>query len=74
MSRNKPNHPRRPRRETHPVAEVLRALAGEHIPGGCDHCAAYTKTTGNIDHPTVFMTTVHHDVDCVRLAEMEAGR
>ena len=73
MSRHKPNHPRRPRRKTNPVSELLRGLVGEQVPGGCDHCDAFIKTTSDIEHPDFFLTTVHHDDDCPWLATYEKG-
>lgn len=42
--------------------EILQALAGHTIPGGCDHCQAHQTITDA--GCSVHVLTVHHDDTC----------
>ena len=44
------------------VTEVLGAITGRRIPGGCDDCTAYQTVQQHT--PGVFVLTVHHDDTC----------
>ncbi|MFI2375638.1 hypothetical protein ACH5AO_11290 [Streptomyces sp. NPDC018964] len=69
MGRIKVNKPRRPRRTTTPVEQELRALVGERIPGGCDHCNADQVLKSDVSAPGIFMLNVQHNDGCRWYAE-----
>ncbi|MGW3588200.1 hypothetical protein [Streptomyces fungicidicus] len=64
MGRYKPGKPRRPRRTASLVEQDLRALVGEEITGGCDHCHAVQRMREDIEHPGIFVLGVHHEDGC----------
>lgn len=45
-----------------PARDLLQALAGQRIPGGCEDCAAYQ--TVDASQAPVFAIRVHHDDTC----------
>ena len=50
------------------IGEVLAALIGQRIPGGCDDCDAY-QTMQTVDG--IFILSVHHDDTCPTLHRIE---
>jgi hypothetical protein len=50
-----------------PIHDLLAALDGAHIPGGCDDCDAYQ--TLETEGSGVSVLTVHHDASCPRWNE-----
>lgn len=55
---------------TNPVSEMIRAMDGARVPGGCDGCDAYQ--TMHADHlgANAHAVIVHHDDWCPTLAQM----
>ena len=52
------------------MKDVLAALIGQQIPGGCEQCADPYQTV--VRHPTgSWILTVHHDDDCPFLANYQ---
>lgn len=57
----------RGQRTTTLVEQNLRAVVGEVVHGGRDHCAGYQQMREDVSHhPGIFMLGVHHDVGCER--------
>jgi hypothetical protein len=48
-----------------PIRDLLAALDGASLPGGCDDCDAYQ--TVETEGGGVTVLTVHHDAACPRL-------
>jgi hypothetical protein len=53
------------------VANLLRALIGERLDGGCDDCTAWHEFVE--DTPDIFDLLVHHDPTCPQLRPQVAG-
>lgn len=69
------NHAGRPRPRRDPratLADVLGALDGGHVPGGCDRCDAVQSPC--VVGRGVWRLDIFHDDACPLLAEMEARR
>jgi hypothetical protein len=51
-----------------PIADMVRAYAGQQIPGGCDRCDAYQTVIPDGLGPNAHLLRVHHDDWCPALA------
>jgi hypothetical protein len=57
-----------------PVSEMIAALDGAEIPGGCDECDAFQVVHARAGHRDVHVIRVFHDDDCPVLAAIERAR
>jgi hypothetical protein len=55
-----------------PLADILCRLAGQEIPGGCEHCMATQTVAADSEHPCVWHLYVHHDDSCPTYAAIRA--
>jgi hypothetical protein len=60
------------RPKVHPITNLLGAMDGAEIPGGCDQCDAVQKV--RMDSALVFIIDVFHDEDCPTLTAMQKRR
>lgn len=61
------NHPNPP--HSTPVSDMIAALDGLRIPGGCDDCDAYQEIHARDGHPNLHRIRVFHDEWCPTLAK-----
>jgi hypothetical protein len=54
-----------------PIVELFEAVAGQHLPGGCDRCDAFQVVT--MLGSGLASLVVHHDDDCPALRALAAG-
>jgi hypothetical protein len=63
-----------PAGDASPVSDVIAALDGAQIPGGCDLCDAYQVVQARaFGNRNIHMVKVHHDDWCPVLAAHQAG-
>jgi hypothetical protein len=53
-----------------PLHELVAALAGAKVYGGCDECNAYQTVKADPDFPSLVHLYVHHDDWCPFLARI----
>ncbi|HEY5304559.1 MAG TPA: hypothetical protein VIJ86_10940 [Acidimicrobiales bacterium] len=51
--------------------DLFKSLEGSEIPGGCDQCDAFQRTSEVI--PGVWSVTIVHDDDCPFMRAKKAG-
>jgi hypothetical protein len=66
------SNPSKPGRPANPVINMLGALDGAELPGGCASCDAYQRVRNA--GGGVFVIDVYHDDDCPVLAAKEASQ
>jgi hypothetical protein len=60
--------------QPNPVSEMIAALDGAQIPGGCDQCDAYQVVQARAGHRDVHVVRVFHDDDCPVLLAIKKAR